>query len=57
MGCDVSDEALNIARMNADALQAAIDFVPLDFLSKEQRKQLPQGRCHCKQSTLCTTKR
>lgn len=40
--CDVSDEALNIARMNADALQAAIDFVPLDFLNKEQRKQLPQ---------------
>src|SRR4030095_2573842 len=39
--CDVSDEALSIARMNADALQAAIDFVPLDFLDQEQRKQLP----------------
>jgi release factor glutamine methyltransferase len=40
--CDVSDEALNIARMNADALQTAIDFVPIDFLDKEQRKQLPR---------------
>jgi release factor glutamine methyltransferase len=39
--CDVSDEALNIARMNADALQAAIDFVPLDFLNKEHQRQLP----------------
>jgi release factor glutamine methyltransferase len=40
--CDVSDEALNIARMNADALQTAVDFVPVDFLDKEQRKQLPR---------------
>jgi release factor glutamine methyltransferase len=39
--CDVSDEALNIARMNADALNATIDFVPLNFLEAEQRKQLP----------------
>jgi release factor glutamine methyltransferase len=41
-GCDVSDEALNVARMNADALNATIDFVPLDFLDSGQRKQLPQ---------------
>ena len=41
-GCDKSDEALTIARMNADALHAAIDFVSLDFLDAEQRKQLPQ---------------
>jgi len=39
--CDVSDEALNIARMNADALNATIDFVALDFLDKKQRRQLP----------------
>ena len=40
--CDVSDEALNVARVNADALYAAIDFVPLNFLDPDQRKQLPQ---------------
>jgi len=40
-GCDASDDALNVARLNADALQTAIDFVPLDFLDTEQRKQLP----------------
>jgi len=39
--CDVSDEALNIARMNADALNTTIDFVPINFLDEEQRKQLP----------------
>ena len=41
-GCDVSEEALNIARMNADALNATIDFVPLDFLDKKQQGQLPK---------------
>jgi release factor glutamine methyltransferase len=40
--CDMSDEALNIARMNADSLNAAIDFVGLDFLDPTQRGQLPQ---------------
>ena len=39
--CDISDQALNIARINADALQATIDFVPLNFLDPGQRKQLP----------------
>jgi len=38
--CDVSDAALTVARMNADGLNAPIDFVPLDFLDSEQRKQL-----------------
>jgi release factor glutamine methyltransferase len=38
--CDVSDAALTVARMNADTHQAAIDFVALDFLDKDQRKQL-----------------
>ncbi|MFI5185354.1 MAG: peptide chain release factor N(5)-glutamine methyltransferase [Chitinophagales bacterium] len=40
--CDISEEVLNIARMNADALNATIDFIPLDFLDTDQRKQLPQ---------------
>jgi release factor glutamine methyltransferase len=40
--CDVSDEALNVARVNADALHAAIDFVPLNFLDAKQRQQLPR---------------
>ena len=39
--CDTSDEALTVARMNADALDATIDFVSLDFLDVDQRKQLP----------------
>ena len=39
--CDVSDEALNVARLNADILHATIDFVPLNFLDADQRKQLP----------------
>ncbi len=39
--CDISDEALNVARINADALGATIDFVPMDFLDADQRKQLP----------------
>jgi release factor glutamine methyltransferase len=39
--CDVSDEALNVARLNADVLHATIDFVPLNFLDATQRKQLP----------------
>jgi len=39
--CDIGDEALNVARLNADALHATIDFVPLNFLDPAQRKQLP----------------
>jgi release factor glutamine methyltransferase len=39
--CDISDEALMIARKNADDLHAPVDFVPLDFLDLNQRKQLP----------------
>jgi release factor glutamine methyltransferase len=39
--CDISDQALNVARINADALLATIDFVPLNFLDPGQRKQLP----------------
>jgi release factor glutamine methyltransferase len=40
--CDISDQALNIARINADALHATVDFVPLNFLDPDQRKQLPK---------------
>ena len=40
--CDISDEALTVARMNADTLKATIDFVPLNFLDADQRRQLPQ---------------
>jgi release factor glutamine methyltransferase len=40
-GCDVSEEALNIARMNADTLNATIDFVTVNFLDETQQKQLP----------------
>jgi len=40
-GCDISDEALVVARRNADTLGTAIDFVQLDFLEAAQRKQLP----------------
>ena len=39
--CDVSEQALNVARMNADALNATIDFIPLDFLDRGQWRQLP----------------
>jgi len=41
-GCDVSDDALNIARMNADSLHATIDFVTMNFLDADQRRQLPR---------------
>jgi len=40
--CDVSDEALNVSRLNADSLHATVDFLPLDFLDEKQRQQLPR---------------
>jgi len=39
--CDLSDEALTVARVNADALQATVDFLPINFLDPDQRRQLP----------------
>lgn len=39
--CDISGDALNIARKNADDQQALIDFIQLDFLDEKQRLQLP----------------
>lgn len=41
-GCDTSDQALNVARLNADNLHTQVDFVPLDFLDEQQRQQLPK---------------
>jgi release factor glutamine methyltransferase len=40
-GCDVSDEALTVARRNSSVLDIRVDFVALNFLDEAQRKQLP----------------
>lgn len=40
-GCDVSDEALNVARRNGAQLDIRVDFVGLNFLDDGQTKQLP----------------
>jgi release factor glutamine methyltransferase len=39
--CDVSPEALKVARRNAATLGISVQFIELDFLNKEQRSQLP----------------
>jgi len=39
--CDVSKEALNVAKQNSSNLQAEINFVELDFLNEAERNQLP----------------
>ncbi len=39
--CDIDDQALTIARKNADDLEALVDFVPMNFLDPGQQKQLP----------------
>jgi release factor glutamine methyltransferase len=39
--CDISDEALTVAKRNADALGADVNFMNLDFLNEEERDQLP----------------
>jgi release factor glutamine methyltransferase len=39
--CDVSEEALNIARKNAAAIGADVNFILLDFLNEKKRNQLP----------------
>ena len=39
--CDISEEALNVAKQNASALQAEINFRQLDFLNEQQRNSLP----------------
>ena len=39
--CDLSEEALNVARRNGSELDIRVDFVGADFLNEEQRRQLP----------------
>jgi len=40
-GCDVSEEALNVARRNSSALDIRVDFQGLNFLDEAQQKLLP----------------
>ena len=40
-GCDVSDEALNIARRNGSQLNIRVDFQGINFLDEDQQKGLP----------------
>lgn len=40
--CDISIEALKVAKKNATDLDTDINFIRLDFLDKEQWKQLPE---------------
>lgn len=39
--CDISEAALEVARKNAMTLGADVQFLQLDFLSEDQRKNLP----------------
>jgi release factor glutamine methyltransferase len=39
--CDIREEALNVAKQNATALQAEINFKQFDFLNKTERDKLP----------------
>jgi len=40
-GCDVSDEALNVARRNGSFLNIRVDFQGVNFLEEAQQKHLP----------------
>lgn len=40
-GCDVSEEALNVARRNGSDLNIRVDFQGIDLLDKEQHKFMP----------------
>ena len=40
-GCDISEEALNIARRNGSALNIRVDFQGTNFLDSTQQKLLP----------------
>jgi release factor glutamine methyltransferase len=40
-GCDVSEEALNVARRNGSTLNIRVDFQGLNFLDEAQQKLLP----------------
>lgn len=39
--CDISEVALQVAKKNAEALGADVNFLLLDFLNEEKRKHLP----------------
>ena len=39
--CDISDDALNVARRNGSELDIRVDFVRLNFLDQPQTRQLP----------------
>jgi len=39
--CDINEQALTVARKNADAAGVPVDFIGLDFLDPSQRLQLP----------------
>lgn len=40
-GCDISEEALNVARRNGSALNIRVDFQGVNFLDEAQQKSLP----------------
>ncbi|MFL5739366.1 MAG: peptide chain release factor N(5)-glutamine methyltransferase [Flavisolibacter sp.] len=40
-GCDISEEALNIARRNGSSLNIRVDFQGVNFLDHAQQKHLP----------------
>jgi release factor glutamine methyltransferase len=40
-GCDISEEALNVARRNGAALDIRVDFQGVNFLDEAQQKALP----------------
>ena len=40
-GCDVSDDALTVARRNGAELDVRVDFQAVDFLDKAQQRTLP----------------
>jgi release factor glutamine methyltransferase len=40
-GCDVSEEALNVARRNGSVLDVRVDFQGVNFLDEAQQKLLP----------------
>jgi release factor glutamine methyltransferase len=40
-GCDISDEALNVARRNGSNLDIRVDFQGINFLDEAQQKALP----------------
>jgi release factor glutamine methyltransferase len=39
--CDISNEALEVARKNSTTLGVDVNFIKLDFLQEEQREKLP----------------